>query len=73
MPVKPTESGEAGSRSPDWAGGWEFCPWLPAGTADGAQTLRKQPRRWEHPHTRFNPSPEAGEGSSEQGDAGGLP
>lgn len=43
------------------------------GTADSTQTPRKQPRRWEHPHSRFNPGPEVAGGSSEQGDSGGLP
>lgn len=59
--------------SPSRAGGPEGCPWLPAGTADGTQTPRKQPWCLEHPHTRFNPGPEVAGGSSEQGDAGGLP
>lgn len=73
MPAKPVRSGEAGSASPSRAGEQEGCLWLPAATAEDAQTPRKQPRRREHPHTRFNPGPEVAGGRSEQGDAGGLP
>lgn len=39
----------------------------------GTQTLRKQPRLWEHPHTHFNPGPKVAGGSSEQRDARWLP
>lgn len=73
MPVKPAGSGEAAVGAParlEQGKAARGClrAWLMA-----HRHGRKQPRCWEHPHTRFNPGPKVTGGSSEQGDAGGFP